>query len=257
MRAREFARESFDRPYTLRWDRSDSEYEQHAVAMTDSGDRIVITFSKESTSAWSVEFTRGERISQTGTGDSPRVFATVLAAIQQFVKKQEPNMLVFTAVKSEAYSVPKRNDSRIKLYDRMIQRFAPAQGYQVEKRDLDQTVLYVLKRSDQPNPRVMENQTLEQYRQIALREIQQWSETWRKAAEQNLGINIHRVSAVGSVTDPKRFTEDSDIDVAFYYSDPKKPQGLDEQLSEKLQQVFMQYAHRDLGVINTLVYNKL
>lgn len=118
--------------------------------MTDSKDRIVITFSKESTSAWSVEFTRGERISQTGTGDSPRVFATVLAAIQEFVKKQEPNMLVFTAVKSEAYSVPKRSDSRIKLYDRMIQRFAPAQGYQVEKRDLDQTVLYVLKRSDQP-----------------------------------------------------------------------------------------------------------
>ena len=102
----------------------------------------------------------------------------------------------------------------------------------------------------------MENQTLEQYRQIALREIQQWSETWRKAAEQNLGINIHRVSAVGSVTDPKRFTEDSDIDVASYYSDPKKPRGLDEQLSEKLQQVFMQYAHRDLGVINTLVFNK-
>jgi hypothetical protein len=100
-----------------------------------------------------------------------------------------------------------------------------------------------------------ENSDLEAYRKEALNHIKQLSPGWQKLAGEVLGKKIHKVIAIGSVTDKKRFHEGSDVDVAFHYSDPSKPDGLDEKASEILQREMVHNPHHHLGVINTLVFS--
>lgn len=101
------------------------------------------------------------------------------------------------------------------------------------------------------------NNELELYRQQALRTIKQRANEWRAIAEDVLGVPVHDVRPIGSVTNKKKFTENSDIDVAFYIKVDELPKGLSEELSSQLQEIFIRYPEGDLGVINTLVFNEL
>ena len=102
---------------------------------------------------------------------------------------------------------------------------------------------------------IRESSDLEKYRKEALHHIKHNSSNWADVASVSLDRKIHKVHAIGSVTDKKRFREDSDVDVAFHYHDPSKPIGLDREASEKLQDEMVRVPHPHLGVINTLVYN--
>jgi len=157
MRSQEFITEAFDQPYRLRWEKGDHG-DVDAVAKMDDGNYLSIMFNKgfsqdTKEEAWSVEFYRNNSQEVTLEGDAYRVFATVLTAIQTFVKKYKPNKIFFAASKEGDPSTyyepgePQPNpESRAKLYDRMVQRYARAWGFRAFRADTGNKVMYELSR---------------------------------------------------------------------------------------------------------------
>jgi hypothetical protein len=157
--------ESFDRPYAIDWE--DSEYgDIDALATLDDGTHLSIMFNQESghdgrqPSHWSVEFYRNNSQEVTGEGDAQKIFATVLSAIQQFIKKENPGSISFSASKEPEADMaqPGANvnpESRAKLYNRLVQRYANSMGYSVQQQEGNGKVTYTLR---QANPGVAEEQ---------------------------------------------------------------------------------------------------
>ncbi len=137
--------EAFDQPYKIKWEKS--EYgDVDALAKLQDGTSLSIMFNlaDKLENNWGVEFYRNNSQAATGEGDAQRVFATVLAAIGQFLKKKKPNSLFFTAVKEEDPT-----GSRTKLYDRLVQRYATGLGYDLKKVDYPEQTGYKLTRQEQ------------------------------------------------------------------------------------------------------------
>ena len=146
--------ESFDKPYKLlRWEKGDFG-DVDAIARLDDNTFLNIKFNKgfskdTKEETWSVVFHRNNSQEVTGEGDSQRVFATVLSAIQTFIEKYTPNKIIFAANKKEkedANGKKNPNVSRTKLYDRMVQRYARAWGYRSFRADNGDVVIYELSR---------------------------------------------------------------------------------------------------------------
>jgi 8-oxo-dGTP pyrophosphatase MutT (NUDIX family) len=137
--------EAFDQPYKLKWEKSDYG-DVDALAKLQDGTSLSIMFNlaDKLENNWGVEFYRNNSQAATGEGDAQRVFATVLAAIGQFIKKKKPNTLFFTAVKEEDPT-----GSRAKLYDRLVQRYATGLGYDLKKVDYPEQTGYKLTRKEQ------------------------------------------------------------------------------------------------------------
>jgi hypothetical protein len=137
--------EAFDQPYKLKWEKSDYG-DVDALAKLQDGTSLSIMFNlaDKLENNWGVEFYRNNSQAATGEGDAQRVFATVLAAIGQFIKKKKPNSLFFTAVKEEDPT-----GSRAKLYDRLVQRYATGLGYDLKKVDYPEQTGYKLTRKEQ------------------------------------------------------------------------------------------------------------
>ena len=75
----------------------------------------------------------------TGGGSEYEIFATVMRIVFEYVKKNKPNAISFTADDDEP--------SRVKLYDRFVKRFT-ASGYKLWKREAaHQGVMWILKKS--------------------------------------------------------------------------------------------------------------
>ena len=104
------------------------------------------------TDAWSVEFYRDSSSRTTGEGDASSVFATVLDALERFIKEYKPKTLWFVAEKSELdlKSGILHTGSRIRLYSSLIKRFASKFGYaydsSVEGASSARSALFVLHR---------------------------------------------------------------------------------------------------------------
>ena len=137
--------EGFDQPYPLKWEKS-GYGDVDALAKLQDGTSLSIMFNlaDKIENNWGVEFYRNNSQAVTGEGDAQRVFATVLAAIGQFIKKKKPNSLFFTAVKEEDPT-----GSRAKLYDRLVQRYATGLGYDLKKVDYPEQTGYKLTRKEQ------------------------------------------------------------------------------------------------------------
>lgn len=123
----ELLNETFDNPYSMTWEQGDSAYD--ALVNLDDGTNLSINFNEEYDEEdrpyWHVEFWRNNSLDVTGEGDAQRIFATVLTAIQEFVSKERPKRIVFTADKGPG-------PSRANLYTRLVQRYAQAMGFAVE-----------------------------------------------------------------------------------------------------------------------------
>ena len=126
MRACEFLTEVFDRPYAYNWSRGDHGDYDVFVKLPD-GSPLSIAFNHEDEDTWHVAFDRGHSQEVTGEGDAQRIFATVLHSINQFIKKQQPEKLYFSA--SKEVEPGQNSESRANLYDRMVKRYASAWGY--------------------------------------------------------------------------------------------------------------------------------
>ena len=141
--------ESFDKPYkVLRWEKGDFG-DVDAIARLDDGTFLSIMFTKgfsqeTQEDAWSVEFYRNNSQEVTGEGDAQRVFATVLSAIQTFIKKYKPNKVFFAANKVD--DTGHDLQSRASLYDKLVQRYAKSWGFRAFRADTGNKVMYELSR---------------------------------------------------------------------------------------------------------------
>jgi len=143
--------EAFDYPYKLKWEKS-SYGDIDASATLDDGNYLNISFNQDKNQdgklVWNVEFDRNYSQEVTGEGDAQRVFATVLSAIQIFIKKYKPLKLAFGA--SKDVDQGQNSQSRARLYDSLVQRYARAWGYRVLRSDTGNLVIYEFSRIQKP-----------------------------------------------------------------------------------------------------------
>jgi hypothetical protein len=149
--------EGFDQPYPIKWEKG-MHGDIDASAKLPDGTYLSIMFNKldnvkPDDKTWMVEFYRNNSQEVTGEGDAQKVFATVLTAIQQFITKYKPLKIYFSASKlldpSINYGpddVVPNPESRAKLYDRLVQRYAKAWGYRAFRGDTYASVMYELSR---------------------------------------------------------------------------------------------------------------
>lgn len=144
--------EAFDQPYKSKWEKT--EYgDVDVLAKLPDGSNLSIMFNQQQDNdgeaITQVEFYRNNSQEVTGEGDAQRIFATVLTAIQKYIKKYKPLRLTFSASKEidmdADYVDAKFNpESRAKLYDRLVQRYARAWGYRAFRADNGNLVIYEL-----------------------------------------------------------------------------------------------------------------
>jgi hypothetical protein len=137
--------EAFDQPYKTKSEKSDYG-DVDMLARLPDGTYLSIMFNQEDVEndTWGVEFYRNNSQEVTGEGDAQRIFATVLAAIQKFIKKNKPQKLFFSA--SKEVEPDQNSESRAKLYDRLVQRYARAWGYRAFRADTGSIVRYEFSR---------------------------------------------------------------------------------------------------------------
>ena len=139
--------EAFDQPYKLKWEKGEHGDVDALVKLPD-GTPLSIMFNHEGMDNWQVEFYRNNSQELTSEGDAQRIFATVLNAIQKFVKKYKPNVIKFSA--SKQVEPGQSSESRAKLYDRLVQRYANSWGYDANVQNIaNEIVLYALTRRNQ------------------------------------------------------------------------------------------------------------
>jgi len=133
--------EAFDQPYPIKWEKSEhGDYD--ALATLGDGTYLSIMFNNEGDDEYQIEFHRNNSQAITGEGDAQRVFATVLSAIQQFLKVEQPWKFIFSASKEVE---PGQNaQSRASLYNRLMQRYASAWGYDIYHEDHGDQITYEL-----------------------------------------------------------------------------------------------------------------
>ena len=135
--------EAFDRPYDIQWSQGDhGDYD--AYTELDDGTGLEIAFLDQQHNSWMVDFFRDNSTEITGEGDAYRVFATVLTAIREFIIKQKPAKINFSAEKQDD-----PRGSRASLYDRMIQRYITGTGYTLTKQNYPDGATYTLTRTQQ------------------------------------------------------------------------------------------------------------
>ena len=154
--------EGFDQPYPIIWEKG-YHGDVDALAKLPDGTYLSIMFNKQDNvkpddKTWMVEFHRNNSQEVTGEGDAQKVFATVLSAIQQFIVKYKPLKIYFSASKEPAplkLSSPagaKANpESRAKLYDRLVLRYAKSWGYKFFRADNGSDVMYQFSRIPKQN----------------------------------------------------------------------------------------------------------
>ena len=97
-----------------------------------NGKDLVVVFDIIASGTWEVIFTVDSELAVTGEGDGDemKVFSTVLDIMSDFIKNKDPEQLYFTAEKSPVYG-----SSRIRLYNRLVKRFASSRGYRLKDKD--------------------------------------------------------------------------------------------------------------------------
>lgn len=142
-------KEAFDQPYPIKWEKGDHG-DLDALATLPDGSPLSIMFNQEQDvdgdEITQVQFYRNNSQEVTGEGDAQRIFATVLTAIQQYIKKRKPIRLTFSASKDNWAKQQQNSESRASLYDRLVQRYAKAWGYRAFRADNGDLVIYELSR---------------------------------------------------------------------------------------------------------------
>ena len=126
-----FFAESFDKSYPIKIKKSMEGYS--GTAMLADGGKLFVRFEDIEDGDWELVFYRGSSsktmsTSKTGEGDAMRIFATVISAAEQFLKKESPENIFIIAVKDDTQKTSELN-SREKLYIRLANRFASKYGF--------------------------------------------------------------------------------------------------------------------------------
>lgn len=142
MRAVEFLLELFDPKLAmpLQWEVNAGVVYAYGQVKTNKGDVVIdITFAQMDKDVWNIEFMVGGSHEVTGGGGANQVFATVIASVNQFLKKvPTAHTITFTA----------EEKSRARAYDTIAKRVAKNLGWHVVPHDdLVQDPKYGLLRS--------------------------------------------------------------------------------------------------------------
>jgi GNAT superfamily N-acetyltransferase len=156
--------ESFDNPYKTKTEKSDYG-DVDVLAKLPDGTNLSIMFNHEGDNKWQVEFYRDNSQEVTGQGDAQRIFATVLAAIQKFIKKYKPLQITFSASKeidmdADDSGANFNPESRAKLYTRLVNRYAASLGYDARHFEHGNAVTYEL--TQYPSDSPFEEQQLDE-----------------------------------------------------------------------------------------------
>ena len=122
--------ELFDKP--ARWQMTRDSRGAVDYQSNVNGKDLVVVFDIIASGTWEVIFTVDSELAVTGEGDGDemKVFSTVLDIMSDFIKNKDPEQLYFTAEKSPVYG-----SSRIRLYNRLVKRFASSRGYMLKDKD--------------------------------------------------------------------------------------------------------------------------
>ena len=142
--------EAFDTSLPITWEKG-MHGDVDALAKLTDGSNLSIMFNKQDNikpddKTWMIEFYRNNSQEVSGDGDAQKVFATVLTAIQQFITKYKPLKIYFSASKDNWAKQQQNSESRAKLYDRMVLRYAKSWGYKFFRADNGSSVMYQLSR---------------------------------------------------------------------------------------------------------------
>lgn len=137
--------EVFDKPYPYDLDIRD--VTARAFITLPDRTRMMVSFMKKPGGVWDVIFERNGSMDVTGKGDQYKVFSTVIAVIQEFVEKVQPEKITFGADKTNS-------DSRSNLYDRMIRRFAKRAGYNFTSQEVSGSTYFTLMKEEAPTVNV-------------------------------------------------------------------------------------------------------
>jgi len=128
----QYITELFEKPYPWK-KKKDDDIEAVYQSATSAKDVIKVVFSK----GWlrgidNLLFTVGGDTDTTGGGDAFKIMSTVLDIIKDYIKNNDPEGIKFAANKDELFGQDSGNtQSREKLYNKMIERFAKKAGYKV------------------------------------------------------------------------------------------------------------------------------
>lgn len=120
-------KEIMNKPYDYKWTHRGRTL-HIAEFETESGTKYSVGYNDMNASDdpdwrfWEVQFhnlNQKDAAAISGTGDEFRVFATVMAATQDIIKKTHPVVLYFTA----------KEKSRVSLYKKLISRYAKQWGF--------------------------------------------------------------------------------------------------------------------------------
>lgn len=89
---------------------------------------------------WTIIFSRDRSTEVTGQGDAPRIFATVIHAINEWFRVIKPKIVDFTADKDD-YGIV---GSRAKLYQRLANMFAKKANYKMMAIDAGRDAHYII-----------------------------------------------------------------------------------------------------------------
>jgi len=129
----QYITELFEKPYPWKKKKED-DIEAVYQSATSSKDIIKVVFSK----GWlrgidNVLFSVAGTTDTTGGGDAFKIMSTVLDIIKDYVKNNDPEGIKFMANKDELFGQDSKEiQSREKLYNKMIERFAKKAGYKVD-----------------------------------------------------------------------------------------------------------------------------
>jgi SAM-dependent methyltransferase len=125
--------ETFNQPYSFTWSKGDHGDYDAWVRLPDNTvleimfNDISVNTGNPDAVTYEVEFHRDNSQDITNQGDAYKIFATVLHAIKEFLKMRQPDNLIFSATKDVESG--QNEESRTKLYDRMIGRYTNTLGY--------------------------------------------------------------------------------------------------------------------------------
>jgi len=140
---REFIAELFDKP--ARWALTTEREDELKYESLVNGKILLAVFEEGATNQWTLSFTINGDLTTTGGGDEIPIFSTVLDMTADFIERIDPKSISF-----DAFKEVDGRDSRIKLYDRFIKRFASKYGYKLSSKNTvrDLYTDYVLVRKD-------------------------------------------------------------------------------------------------------------
>ena len=121
---KQYITELFDKPADWYVSREDSGLMHYESMVNDK--ELDIQFTKEDEDEWDMSFAVDGEETVTGTGDEVTIFSTVLDVMADFVSRVDTKYITFDAEKGG-----KVGNSRVKLYDRLVKKFASSHGYKL------------------------------------------------------------------------------------------------------------------------------